>query len=149
VHARDIMQPARVVRPDDPGATLIQAFEDPDVRAVAVIDDRGELLGLLTDEDLLYACLPSYIIEDEALAGVLEDRFRQTLRRRIEGRPVREVANASRRRHPPVDADDNLFEVAVTLVRSGDPAVLVVEGGRVVGVITVDALLPALLGSAR
>jgi CBS domain-containing protein len=143
------MQPARVVRPDDPGATLIQAFEDPDVRAVAVIDDRGELLGLLTDEDLLYSCLPSYIIEDEALAGVLEDRFRQTLRRRIEGRPVREVANTSRRRHPPVDADDNLFEVAVALVRSGDPAVLVVEGGRVVGVITVDALLPALLGSAR
>jgi CBS domain-containing protein len=143
------MQPARVVRPGDPGVALLSAFEDPDVRAVAVIDDRGELVGLLTEEDLLYACLPAYVIEDEALAGVLEDRFGETLRQRIEGRPVQDVANTTRRHHPPVEAGDNLVEVAIALVRSGDPAVLVVEQGQVVGVITVDALLPALLGSAR
>jgi CBS-domain-containing membrane protein len=149
VRARDIMQPARVVRPGDPGVALLSAFEDPDVRAVAVIDDRGGTMGLLTEEDLLYACLPSYVIEDEALAGVLKDRFGTTLRQRIEGRPVQDVVNTTRRRHPPVEADDSFVEVAIALVRSGDPAVLVVEEGQVVGVITVDALLPALLGSAR
>jgi CBS-domain-containing membrane protein len=149
VRARDIMRPARVVRPDDPADELIQAFEDPDLRAVAVVTDEGDLVGLVTDEDLLYALLPSYVLEDEALAGVLEERAGSTLRERIEGKRVRDVVKTTRREDPPVDSDDTLVEVAVSLVRSGHPAVLVAERGRVLGVITVDVLLPALLGSGR
>jgi CBS domain-containing protein len=57
--------------------------------------------------------------------------------------------NTSRRQDPPVPPDATLVEVAVALVRSGSPAVLVVEGKRVLGVVTVDVLLPALLGSGR
>jgi CBS-domain-containing membrane protein len=143
------MQPARVVRPDDPAAELIRAFEDPELRAVAVVTGEGDLVGLVTDEDLLYALLPSYVLEDEALAGVLEERAGSTLRGRIEGKLVRDVVKTTRRQEAPVDADDTLVEVAVKLVRSGNPAVLVAERGRVLGVITVDVLLPALLGSGR
>ena len=149
MRARDIMQPARVVGADDPADDLIRAFEDPELRAVAVVTEEGDLVGLLTDEDLLYALLPSYVLEDEALAGVLEERAGSTLRKRIEGKRVREVVNTTRRQEEPVDADDTLVEVAVRLVRSGHPAVLVGEAGRVLGVITVDVLLPALLGSGR
>ncbi len=149
MRARDIMQPAREVRPDDPADELIRAFEDPELRAVAVVTDEGDLIGLITDEDLLYALLPSYVLEDEALAGVLEERAGSTLRERIEGKRVRDVVNTTRRQEAPVDADDTLVEVAVKLVRSGHPAVPVAERGRVLGVITVDVLLPALLGSGR
>ena len=147
MRARDIMQPARVVHPDDPAIALIRAFEDPELRAVAVEAADGKLVGLVTDEDLLYALLPAYVLEDEALAGVLEERAGDTLRQRIEGKRVREVVNTGRRRQPPVEADATLVEVALSLVRSDKPAVLVVEEDRVLGVITVDVLLPALLGS--
>lgn len=149
MRARDIMQPARVIRADDPAEELIRNFEDPELRAVAVVTEEGDLVDLVTDEDLLYALLPSYVLEDEALAGVLEERAGSTLRQRIEGKRVRDVVSTTRREGPPVDADDTLVEVAVSLVRSGHPAVLVAEGGRVLGVITVDVLLPALLGSGR
>jgi CBS domain-containing protein len=149
VRARDIMQPARVVGPDDPAEELVRAFEDPDLLAVAVVGAPGSRPALITNEDFLYALLPSYVIEDQALAGVLEEDVGDTLRQRIEGKRVRDVVNTARRVQTPVDADDTLVEVAVAMVRSGDPAALVVEGDRVAGVISVDALVPALLGLRR
>ena len=143
------MRPATTVRADAPAAELVRAFEDPDLRAVAVLGGEGDVVGLVTDEDLLYALLPSYVVEDEALAGVLEERAGETLRQRIEGKLVRDVVHADRRRQAPVEPQSTLVEVALSLVRSGDPAVLVAEEGHVLGVITVDVLLPALLGSGR
>jgi CBS domain-containing protein len=149
VKARDLMQPARVIRPDDPASELIRAFEDPALRAVAVTSDAGELIGVVSDEDLLYCLLPSYILDDEALAGVLEEGAGATLRQRLEGKRVKDVVHTTRRQHTPVEPDATLVQVAATMVRSGDPGVLVVEEGRVLGVITVDILLPALLGSGH
>jgi CBS domain-containing protein len=147
VKARDLMQPVRVVKPDDPATELIRAFEDPALRAVAVVSGEGELIGVISDEDLLYALLPSYVLDDEALAGVLEEGAVETLRHRLEGKRVKECVHTTRRQHAPVEPDATLVEVAAAMVRSGDPGVLVIEKEKVLGVITVDILLPALLGT--
>jgi CBS domain-containing protein len=147
VKARDLMQPVRVVKPDDPATELIRAFEDPALRAVAVVSGEGELIGVISDEDLLYALLPSYVLDDEALAGVLEEGAVETLRHRLEGKRVKECVHTTRRQHAPVEPDATLVEVAAAMVRSGDPGVLVIEKEKVLGVITVDVLLPALLGT--
>jgi CBS domain-containing protein len=146
VKARDLMQPVRVVKPDDPATELILAFEDPALRAVAVVSGEDELIGVISDEDLLYALLPSYVLDDAALARVLEEGAGTTLRHRLEGKLVRECVHTTRRQHAPVEPDATLVEVAAAMVRSGDPGVLVIQEGRVLGVITVDVLLPALLG---
>lgn len=143
--ARDLMKAALVVDPEDDARELFPAFEDPEIRAVAVVTRVGELIGLISEEDMLDALLPPYVLDDEALAGVLEEEASAELRHRLEGRRVKDVVDAARRRHPTVGPDDTLVEVAATLVRSGDPAVLVVEEDRVLGVITVDTLLPVLL----
>jgi CBS domain-containing protein len=141
------MQPVKVVHPDDPATDLIRAFEDPALRAVAVVSGEGKLIGAISDEDLLYALLPSYVLDDEALARVLEEGAGSTLRHRLEGKRVGECVHITRRQNPPVAPDATLVEVAAAMVRSGDPGVLVVDEGRVLGVITVDVLLPALLGT--
>jgi CBS domain-containing protein len=147
VKARDLMRPVKVIRPDDPATDLIRAFEDPALRAVAVVSAEGNLIGVISDEDLLYALLPSYVLDDEALARVLEEGAGATLRHRLEGKRVEQCVHTTRRQHALVEPDATLIEVAATMVRSGDPGVLVVEGRRVLGVITVDVLLPALLGT--
>lgn len=148
MRARDIMQPARVVSPEASCDELLRVFEDPEVRAAAILPrHEGNPAGLVTEEDVLSALLPSYVLENEALAGVLEEGAAGKLRDRVKQRRVRDVINVERRRHPPVDPDDTLIEVATAMARSGHPAVLVADReGRVVGVITADALLPALLG---
>jgi CBS domain-containing protein len=148
MRARDIMQPARLVSADAPCEDLLRVFEDPDVRAAAIAPAlEGRPAGLVTEEDVLSALLPSYVLEDESLAAVLEERAADELRQRVGHRKVREVINVDRRRYPPVDPDDTLIEAAAAMARSGHPAVLVAgRDGRVVGVITADVLLPALLG---
>ena len=146
MRARDVMRPATVLSTDAPASDLVQAFRRPDSRAVAVVSARGDLIGLLIDEDLLYALLPSYVLDDEALVKVLEEDAAGELQRRLEGKRVQDVVQVRRRGHEPVDPEATLVEVAATMVRAGDPAVLVVEDDRVAGVITADSLLPALLG---
>jgi CBS-domain-containing membrane protein len=148
VRARDLMGPVRMVRPEDPAGELVTAFQDPDVRAVAVVTELGELVGAMSDEDMLTAILPSYLLDDTSLAGVVAERAADTLHRRLEGKRVKDLVEATRRDHPLVSPDDTLIEVAVVMCRSSDPAVLVADEGKVLGVIPVEALLPALLRPA-
>jgi CBS domain-containing protein len=145
VRARELMKAARVARPGDPANVLIEAFADPDVRGVAVVTDLGELVGLITDQDMLSACLPAYVVADEALARVLEEEAGARLSARLAGKQARDLIDETTREEAVVAADDTLIEVADTMVRSKGPAVLVVEGKRVLGVITADVLLKALL----
>jgi CBS-domain-containing membrane protein len=146
VKASDVMRPAAVLHPDDPAEDLVRAFARPSLRAVAIVSPEGELIGLVTDEDLLYALLPPYVLDDHVLARVLERDVASELRRRLEGKRVKNVINIRRRQQLPVGPNDTLVEVTTAMVRAADPAVLVVEDDVLAGVITVDDLLQALLG---
>jgi CBS domain-containing protein len=139
------MKAARVVSPGDSCRTLIEAFADPEVRGVAVVTDLGELVGLVTDQDMLAALLPSYVVDDEALARVLEEDEETRLSIRLARKQTRDLIDETTREEAVVAPDDTLIRVADTMVRSKGPAVLVVEGRKVVGVITADVLLKALL----
>jgi CBS domain-containing protein len=112
---------------------------------LAVVSEQGDVLGMVTDEDVLSALLPSYVLADEALAGVLDETAGAELGERLERRRVADVVDLRRRGRPTVGPDDTLVEVAAAMTRSNDPGVLVVEGGRLLGAITVDRLLAALL----
>jgi CBS-domain-containing membrane protein len=145
VKASDVMRPAAVLHPDDRAEELVRAFARPSLRAVAVVSSEGDLIGLVTDEDLLYALFPPYVLDDHVLARVLEQDVASELRRRLEGKRVKNVVHIRRRQQVPVGPDDSLVEVISAMVRAADPAVLVVEDDVLAGVITVDDLLPALL----
>ena len=145
MRARDVMVEVPRVRPDDPAGVLVELIGDPGSRVVAVVKDGGEVVGVVTEEDLLSALLPAYVLADRSLARVLEERAGEESRERLEGRRVRDVVDVHRRDRPTVEPDDTLIEVATAMARSNDPGVLVVEEGRVLGVITVGQLLDALL----
>jgi CBS domain-containing protein len=147
MRARDLMVEVPAVRPDDPAEALIELLRDPGARVVAVVKDGGEVLGVVTEEDLLSALLPSYVLADESLAGVLEEAAGEKCRQRLRGKRIRDVVDLRRRERPAVAPDDTLIEVGAAMARSNDPGVLVVDGGRVQGAVTVGRLLEALLAS--
>ena len=147
--ARDVMTPVPVVRQEDPCSEVIRQIQQPEIRAVAVVREDGELVGMVTDADVVTALLPSYVLADEALAGVLEEEAGAGLPARLRQKRVRELVDAVRRDRPVVTTDDTLIEVGAALARSNDPAVVVVEGRRPVGVVTIDRLLEAFLGGER
>jgi CBS domain-containing protein len=143
--ARDLMVDVATVRSDDQAEVLVDLLREPAARVVAVVDEGGRFAGLVSDEDLLSALLPSYVLADEALAGVLRERAEEQCRQRLRGRLVRDVVDLRRRRGESVEPDDTLIEVGAAMARSNDPGVLVVDHGRVLGAITVGRLLEALL----
>lgn len=145
VQAKDLMRRAAVFHPDDPAEDLVLAFETAGLRAVAVASLDGRLIRMVTDLDLLHALLPPYVQEDPVLARVLEDNAAWALRRRLKGQRVRHVANVRPGSGQAVRPEDTLVEVTSAMVQVGDPAIPVVAGDVVVGVIAVDELLPALL----
>jgi CBS-domain-containing membrane protein len=144
VKARDLMSPVASVHPGDPSSELVRHFQDASVRAVAVVDEDDQVAGVVTEEDLLAALIPSYVLADASLARVLEEEAGGTLRQRLEGKEVRHVVDVTRRGRPVVAPDDTLIEVASALASSGAPAVLVVDQGRVLGVIPLNRLLAEL-----
>jgi CBS domain-containing protein len=149
VKAKDVMTAVNVLRLDDSAEDLISMFERPGLRAVPVVSSHGELIGLVTDEEVLRAVLPAYVVEDPWLAAVLEEDAASDLRGRLAGERVKNVVHIRRPRRPPIGLDDTLIEVTSAMVRAGDPAVAVVENDLVVGLIVVDDLLPVLLRRRR
>jgi CBS domain-containing protein len=113
--------------------------------AALVVDEAGELVGILSDEDLLFHLLPGYVGETTSLARVLEEGTAEELWHRLEARTVRDLLPPSRDLAPVVDRDATLIEVASVMMRARVRIVAVVDEGRVVGGITIDHLLSHLV----
>ena len=112
--------------------------------SAALVVDDDTFVGVVTDEDLLRALLPSYVGEADALARVLEEGSSERLWQRLEGKTVRDLI-VNRAEEPVVDGEASLVEVASVMVRAEAPIVAVVEGDRLLGGITIDHLLTHLL----
>ena len=112
--------------------------------SAALVVDVDTFVGVVTDEDLLKALLPSYVGEADALARVLEEDSSDRLWQRLEGRTVRDLIQ-DREEEAVVDGGATLVEVASVMVHAEAPIVAVVEDGRLVGGITIDHLLTHLL----
>jgi CBS domain-containing protein len=112
--------------------------------SAALVVDGERFVGIVTDENLLRALLPSYVGEADALARVLEEDSSERLWQRLEGRTVRDLIVQTDTK-PVVDGGATLVEVASVMVRAEAPIVAVVEDDRLVGGITIDHLLTHLL----
>ena len=123
LRVRDFMTPTVVtVRPDDTIARAYELMLDNRFRHLVVVDGDGDLVGLLTHRDLLRHAL----IERSDLPLSLQ---RGILRRiRVEEVMTSEVETA--------EPGQWLQEVAVVMFENKYGCLPVVEGSRVVGILT-------------
>jgi len=120
---RDLMTPGVVsVRPEDTVATAYQLMLDNRFRHMVVIDRDGDLVGLLTHRDLLRHSL----IERAELPLILQRTV--MLRIHVEEVMTSEVETA--------EAGQSLAEAALVMFQNKLGCLPVVEGSRVVGIIT-------------
>jgi CBS domain-containing protein len=138
--------PQATVRADASAAEAATILVRVETSSVLVLDEAGQLLGILSDEDLLRRLLPDYLGGTGSLARVLEEGSSEELWRRLEAKTVRELLPPERGVAPVVDGGATLIEIASAMVRAGVRLVAVVnESGRVVGGITIDHLLSHLV----
>ena len=126
-------------------ATLAEAVAElfeARVPAVAVLDEGGRVLGVLSERDVLGAVFPGYIAEVRHSAFLPDDEAAlEELAARARDRPVRQFVRESE----VLDASHSQIHAAERLMHSGDDALPVVEDGRFVGMLSVAALCHARL----
>lgn len=120
---QDLMtKPVKTVGPTDPLREVIQLMEANRIRHVAVLEDSGRLLGLISHRDVLRS-------QEGSLSGALSSE-QAHMNRWIEARWV--MTKDVRTVHP----DTPALEAALLLRSNAYGCVPVVEDGRLVGILT-------------
>lgn len=112
-----------------------------------VTDSAGKPYAVLPASQVVRFIVPRYVQDDPSLAGVLNESVADRCAEKLRGKKVRDVLPDHLIDVPPVNADDTIIEVAATMARLRSPLLAVVDGGRLLGVITASRLLDAALRS--
>ncbi len=147
---REIMDPdVPTVRPDDTVETVIHLLREHDLPGVAVVNEGGRCVGVVTESDLVIADeerdlhLPHMIslfggvVFLESL-GHFEERLRKAVAARVDDMMTREPVT--------VDADADVHEAARVMASKKHNRLPVVEHGRYVGLVSRAEVLETLAG---
>ncbi|GJM43376.1 MAG: hypothetical protein DHS20C21_02180 [Gemmatimonadota bacterium] len=128
---RWMSSPALTVTPDIPASLALRKMMEHEIRRLPVVDDDGDLVGLVTDRDLRQVLLPHLIPrQDEPYESADGDL------------PVGKVM---RRAVPVVRPSDSIRDATELLHNRKMTGLPVVQGRRCVGVITVQDIMEIFL----
>lgn len=113
---------------------------------VVVTDASGRPHAVLPASQVVRFVVPGYVLDDPALAGVLDESMADRCAERLGGKKVRDVLPEHLLDVPSVDADDTIVEAAAIMAHHRTPLLAVMRGGELAGVITASRLLAAALG---
>jgi predicted transcriptional regulator len=106
-----------------------------------VTDEQGRPHSVLGASQVVRFLVPSYVQDDPALAGVIDEQFADKVAEKLSGLTVRELLPKDRPELAVAEADDTIIEVAAVMARMRCPLVAVVENDKIIGVITASRLL--------
>lgn len=146
MQAADIMSRDLVtVRPEAPLSEVVELLAGRHLSGVPVVDAEGRLLGVLTESDLMRRVAAAADAPAGFLAGLIRDAGAEAQRfAKTHGRTAQDVMTPS-----PLSVAPGapVAEVAKLLEEKGIRRVPVVEGGRLLGLVSRADLLKALLGA--
>jgi predicted transcriptional regulator len=145
VQARDLAAPFPTVTLGTTALEAARLLAGNDLPGLIVLDPRGAPSTILPGTQVLRLAVPRYCQEDPALARVIDEAHADLFLRELAGRTVAECLPQQPRELPVVDPDATVLEIAALMARTRSPVVAVVERGRMLGAITLDALLDRML----
>lgn len=155
MRARDLAVKYPSVGLDSDALDAARLLAERRLPGVLVVDGDGHPYTILSASRLVMLLVPDYVLEDPALAAVVDERHADRLCQAVAGRSVRDALPRERRVPPVCDPDDTALEVAALMARERSPLLAVVEragkdttGPRLLGVITAAHLLERLLQAA-
>lgn len=143
VTARDVMSTQFMsLRTTDYLERAIDLFAYERLFDIPVIDEDGDLAGILTEEELLRLALPEYILWLQDLSPILQfEPFAEITRNE---RTLR-IAEVMSTEYAAVPEDAPAIQVARVLMQRAVRAVMVTRGKKLVGVITLSDFLTRIL----
>ena len=134
--ARDLMSsPVVTVHPDATVGSAARIMLDNDVSAVPVVDDGGNLVGMLTHTD--FGLHPRYrpLAQNvySMMGATAAPRHIEDVSRRVGDKAVRDVME----RHVfTVGADDSIAHMTELMLRQSIHRLPVTDGSKLVGIVT-------------
>jgi CBS domain-containing protein len=148
VRARELAVPAPVVESDRLVGDALRILVSAGLPGIVVHDESGFLV--IPASQVLRVALPRYVRDDPSLARVWDEASADALSSRLAALTVADLVRALDRpeRAPDtaVDGDATVVEIAAVMSAAHVPLVAVVDGGRFLGVVTVNGLVDRLLG---
>lgn len=117
---------------------LVRKILDSNQTTAVVLDAAGELLGIVSVDDVLRRVVPNYVNPDSELASVIhdgyfEEKFTQLAKVRVIEIMTRDVVT--------VAPTDTIIRAVALFVRAGHKTFPVIDNGRFVGTITRRSIL--------
>jgi CBS domain-containing protein len=112
---------------------LSRALRHHGVTTMAVVDEQGELVGVVTEAELLRAMLPSYSELQDNLQYMMDFEYLEDRAQMVEDEPVR---NIMVRGAVSVDENAPMMRVVSLFLLKSASHIPVVRDSKVVGVVT-------------
>ncbi|MEV8634412.1 CBS domain-containing protein [Streptosporangium sp. NPDC051023] len=145
MRARDLVTDFPTVSLDSQVLEAARLLAAHDLPGLIVVDADGSPFSILPGTQVLRLAVPGYCQDDPALARVVDEAHADTFLRSLAGRTVRECLPANPRELPITDPDATALEIAALMARTHSPLVAVVDGGRLRGAVTLQALMDRML----
>ncbi|NRQ39875.1 CBS domain-containing protein [Nonomuraea sp. NN258] len=145
MRARDLAGDFPTVTLDTPALEAARLLADQDLPGLIVVDGEGLPFTILPGTQVLRLAVPRYCQDDPALARVVDEPHADAFLRALGGKTVRECLPDEPRELAVADPRATVLEMAALMARTRSPLVAVVEGGRLVGAITLQSLLDHVL----
>ncbi|TMR10752.1 CBS domain-containing protein [Nonomuraea turkmeniaca] len=141
MRARDLVTDFPTVALDTSVYEAARLLSTQRLPGLIVVDERGLPSSILPGTQVLRLAVPDYCQEDPALARVVDEPHADLFLRSLSGRTVREALPREPRELPISDSDATVLELAALMARTRSPLVAVVQEGRLLGAVTLQALL--------
>ncbi|MFG3101105.1 CBS domain-containing protein [Streptomyces sp. NPDC048182] len=149
MRARDLVEEYETVGLDDDALDAARLMAGHRLPALLVVDDDGAPKAILPASQMVKILVPQYVVDDPALAAVVDERHADRLCAALAGRKVRDCLSKTIPAPVVAAPDDTALEIAAQMAQQRSPLVAVVDrdasGTRLLGVITASHLLERLL----
>ena len=147
MHAEDIAEDFPVVSIDSGALDAARLLAEHRLPGIVVTDSAGKPYAVLPASQVVRFIVPRYVLDDPALAGVLNDSAADRAAQKLGGKTVRDVLPEHLVDVPAANADDTIIEVAALMVRLRSPLIAVLKNGKLHGVITHRGCCPRRWGT--
>jgi CBS domain-containing protein len=145
VRAAEIDEEFPVVDVDTPALQAARMLARHSLPGIVVLTADGQLYAVLPASEVVRFIVPSYIQDDPLLASVIAESVADRAAEKLGGKTIRELLPQHQLTVPAANADDTIIEVATIMGRLRSPLVVVMQQGKLHGVITASRLLAMAL----
>jgi len=141
MRARDLLAVFPAITEDTPVLEAARLLAEQDLPGLVVVDEHGGAARVVLGTQVLRLAVPGYCHDDPVLARVIDEQHADHFLDALAGRTLHEIPPLRQRELPVTDPDATVLELAALMARTHSSLVAVVDGERLLGVVTFKGLL--------